>query len=173
MTNLASTDPFDAPQVALGATILATGQPGSLQTAADLINHVFAESRLVLGVWPQGQPASGVPYETDGTGDWEDWISFRVHVPAKCTLLRFIVRSARLTGDTMQIRLSSDVDAGMAAGTTITPNTAGSLTPTTQTVSHSVTPGDQTLTVQYRDDSSPPGSSAVYAVAVVLDPVSI
>lgn len=172
MANLASNAPFDAPQVALGADILPSG-PGALQTAVNLTNHVYAETRLVLGVWPQGQLAAAVPYSTDNGGGWVDWLVFRVHVPAGYTTLRFVVRSARLTADTMQVRVSSDVDAGMAAATTVTPNTAGSLTPTTQQVTATVTPGDQLLKVQYTDGSTTPGTSAIYAIVLVLDPISI
>jgi hypothetical protein len=165
-------DPLDAPQFQLGSRILASGV-ASLTRAAALLNNVYARTRLVLGVWPGARASSVVPYESEDTSAaWVDLVQFRVHVPAGYATVRFVVRSARLTGDGLQIRLASDVDAGMAAATTITPNTAGTLTPTVQQTTATITPGDQILSVQYIDTSSTPGTSAIYSVVALLDNIA-
>lgn len=169
MSAVQSVDPIDLGQYVVGQLILPDALPGSLQRAVDTLNHVYASTLSTLGHWPDGTatPLTGV--NTGGT--WVDWFTIPAHIAEGVAELRFLVRSARTTGNTLEIRVSSSVDAGMAATTTITPNTGATLVPTTQTAKATVTPGDNVLTVQFKGNGT--GSAQVLAWALAIEPQTV
>lgn len=168
MANVTANTPIAVEQIGIGQTIIEpTAGNGSLQDFGNALNDVYADSRFILLMWPNGELDTGHPYITQATsGVFEDWLQLRVHVPDALVTLGYVVRAK--SGDateTFRFQIASDVDGTLVTQTVST-------TATTYTGTATITPGNQVLTVQVSDTSGV-FDSEVYGVTLYLAGLTI
>lgn len=148
-----------------GQTILADGQTG-LQSAADVLNHVYAESATVLLQWPARVNSEGIGIDATAASPGDTLLSTYVRQPEDRSSWVLRVRAAKTSG-TFTVKLIGSVD-GEIASVTI-PD--GANVATEQTATATVTTLAQGLTVKVFASSVV--GATIYSVIVHLADESI
>lgn len=165
MANNTALDFINPGSVLQGATILGDGQSG-LQSIADALNHIYAESATVLFQWPARAKDEGLPIgEAKSSRPGDTLFDTYVRQPDDRSSWRFAT-IASVDSGTFEINLTGSTDGSIATNTV---TTGGSIV--TQTASASISTLAQTLTVNVFATIAT--NAIVYAVILYLADESI